>query len=727
MSAPVLYAGLGWAGNGTQSTGMPRVAQGALPLPDMAKVERPYVAHLYDRDMRFKRVLGGGTIKDTVLNKPGLKATQNGGLQPIVLQLAASQPGGNLLVDGGFELSDTLVDVQTSWALGTPGEWALMSTAGDIRRGARALKCTRTGLSGWNYCSTIGRIPVTPGQTYSASWWVKQNAGTRQTHVKVDWYDASGSAIAGGFFMNGTDGALPWTYYTASVIAPPYAVTALFYLMTGYWDGATGTNAQVWWDDAKLVTGTELGDSVALTDVIRLMETGDNTGNILLSGNVDTTPEFAEPGGPRHEINVTPWMAELAGADFNKNYAVPTDPAQFVRDAAALTLHCSTTPISCPDTGLKFAYDFQQSNGLDAVHVAKQMAGANYWYYVDDEGVVWFQPINLAGKPTITLKKGVDYSIKRPIASVDGMKNVIPAMGGSNPGDPGRISSKYDNPTSRKLYGRRVFTPTLSYPTVTDQATLDAIVASLGAQYDVVQRSVEVYLPALGKRLHPGRDGGLTVRFWEPSVEQFQESDEPGIGAYSPNYMLWDAEAVGAGQLIKVGTVPYADLDTTYEADRIAQRVSVVAATAVPIAPVAPPDPITSPPPPPPQAQINVQYNFNCAAGVYGAGLTSIGSVGFTTPRAGVCQFLGQVDARMEVWDNYVGAPRRDVWGQINGIVANPHQELPFGIQRGVYASNSAAGIALPAGTYTAVWFVQVAGSNRLHIYSGWGQVAWTG
>ena len=110
-----------------------------------------------------------------------------------------------------------------------------------------------------------------------------------------------------------------------------------------------------------------------------------------------------------------------------------------------------------------------------------------------------------------------------------------------------------------------------------------------------------------------------------------------------------------------------------------------------------------------------------------GGGLVIVGSVTFTTPRDGTCQVLGAIDARMEAWDNYIAAPRRDVWTDLPTIVTQAHQEMPFGIARVQLASNSASGIAIAAGTYTVSWKVQTTEYNQIHIYSGWGQVVWIG
>lgn len=467
---------------------------------------------------------------------------------------------------------------------------------------------------------------------------------------------------------------------------------------------------------AASVTGLVLGD------VIRLSEQGDNAGTILFSGNVEETPDelAVGAGATHHLIVVTPWVSELGDGFFNQTYATPTDPAQWVRDAVATTAHCSVSPISCPDTGFKFMYDFQNSNPLDAIHVAKQTAGAQWWWFCDAQGVVWFQPVVTANPPTLTLRKGVDYNSKKPTSTIVGQKNKVVAIGGANPGDPGRIQSVYNGATNQALYGVRAMNPTLAYPTVTDQATLDAIVASLGAQFDRVLNTVELTCPALGKRLSPARAGGLTVRFWEPNKESLQETGL-GSGGYSPTFILQDVQVDGPGQTLIVGDIPYADIDTAYEAARVAQRTAVIAATAIPIPPLA-----AQPAP----ATTSVIAKVNATTGIYaaGGGLVTVATKTFTTTLAGVCQVIGALDARMEAWNNYVATPRRSVRAVLSGgIFTGAWQELPFGLARATYDLSSASGLAIPAGTYTVSIQIDTEATNQMHIYSGYVQVVWTG
>lgn len=459
---------------------------------------------------------------------------------------------------------------------------------------------------------------------------------------------------------------------------------------------------------------------IVLGDVIRLSEQGDNSGTILFSGNVETTPVEQLPGSINYLITVTPWVAELGDGYFDQNYSTATDVAQFVRDAVAKTAHCSVSPISCPNSGVTAIYDFQNTNPLDAVHVAKQIAGANFWWWCDAQGVVWFQTVDTTIPPTLTLKKGVDYNRSKPVSTIAGMKNKIVANGGQNPGDPGRISATYDGLTNQGLYGIRAFNPSLAYPQVTDQGTLQAIVNSLGAQLDKVQTQVEVDCLPLGQRLILGRPGGLTVRLLEPAISPLIESGEPFSGAYTPVYIVQDVEVTGAKQKILIGNAPYSDTDPAYEVARIGQRISAVASTALPTPPLMPQ-------PPPPTTVIYGAVHSSTGIFTEGGGVVTIATATFTTPLTGVCQVIGAVDARMEAWDNYVSAPRRAVRATLSsGVFTGSWQELPFGLTRATYDLSSPSGLSLPAGTYTVVIQIDTVEFNQIHVYSGYVQVAVT-
>jgi hypothetical protein len=710
-------------------------------LPAMSKTALPYIAHLYDHNLVFKRTLGGASI----INKPGLKLTQNASYQPITLELATSLSdfSTNLIANPSFEpVHDPAV-----WAIVNAGPEA--ATFFDV---------------------TSGGHPAYDGANFVRVSWVVPNTSTKGLTAPMAWvpgkvyvvsFYARTVSAAGGAI--GQQMALLWGVNPNLVVAdsnPGLTGGWQRYVFRVLW-GATADTALAIsiaspcaaggmdFDAVQVEEGVQPArsprDSIELADVIRLTEAGDNAGTILFSGNVETTPEelAVGAGATHHLIVVVPWGAELGLGYFDHQYITPTiaapadplrdftqgpiDVANFVRDAVDTTAHLSVTPLSCPDTGIVATYDFQDSNPLDAVHVAKQIAGANWWYFTDAEGIVWFQPITL-DVATLTLRKGIDYDSVKPSATIDGMKNLIPINGGSVPGDPGRIKSLYTNTTSQARYGKRAFNPTLAYPQVTDQGTLDQIAASLGALYDREVNTMEVDLPALGLRLSPGRDGGLKVRFRDSAVEPLGGAG--GSGGYSPVFILQDVECIGPGQKLIVGDIPYSDIDTAYEAMRVAQRISAIAATAVLTAPVAPP----ALPPPVPAVVTRVAAKAVVGAHLYamGVGTFTICSANFTTLAAGTVQLNGALDCRMDAWDNYIAAPRRDVWCEIIGGALGATGKgtvtsLPWAITRlTADDGNIINTLALPAGAYTVRWRATTTEYNQLRVYSGYAQAVTT-
>ena len=701
------------------------LTQQSFALPAMSKVQRPYVAHLYDRNLVFKRTLGGATVTQPgLLNKPGLKLTQNGGFQAITLELSAPlAPPMNLLTlnQAGLE-ADT-----TGWAVGA--NCTIAQSAAQAIEGTKSLALTSLA-AGDMFAKTLEGLPgvvVSPNLLYTARAAVRAAVSARSCELIIWWYKASGAYSDIKSQSTGAqlaDSAAGWTVISCTDTAPADAAFAavLVYVI------GTVAGAEVHYADEigfapgalrPWVLGGTVTPGIQLGDVIRLTEDGDNTGAYLFSGNVETVPEQQAPSVTHHQVTVVPWVTELGDGFFNQTYAAPVDVAQWVRDAVATTGHCSVSPVSCPNTGILLAYDFQNTTPLDAIHVAKQAAGANYWYGCDEQGLVWFQPVYTdANHPAmLTLRKGAEAASRNPLVSRAGRMTKIPIVGGNNTGDGSRLKSLYDGSAAAGFV--KAFNPTLSYPSVTNQATLDAIAASLGALYDRDIHTDEVFCPALGLRLTPWRPGGLTARVLEQALEAMQES-VVGVGTYGPTLIVQDVERDGPSQRLFLGEIPFTDIDPSYEAARVAQRTAVIAAPVIITPPLAPSAA-------PPTTIIYGAFSVAPQFPAMGCGLITIGSATFTTPKAGTCQIVGQLDYLQYAWDNYVAAPRRGVRMVLSGaIFTGAYQEGAFGFVRQTFDGSSASGISLPAGTYTVSWQINEVESNQGKIFSGWGQVAVT-
>lgn len=189
------------------------------------------------------------TYSNTVLND-----------NPVAYWRFSDAPDVNFIVDPSFE-SGSLTNVQTVWDLGTPAEFTYATGQDDFVTGTAGLKVTTTRTAaGWNSCVvhtglTIGGssdiFPVIPGEQYYMSCWMKQSAGAKGTHYKVTWFNSSGVGISNYQVLPGHDGLTPWTYFSGTWTVPVGAVYAQLAVMFGYWDGVTGSNAQIWFDNIQ--------------------------------------------------------------------------------------------------------------------------------------------------------------------------------------------------------------------------------------------------------------------------------------------------------------------------------------------------------------------------------------------------------------------------------------------------------------------------------------------
>lgn len=132
-------------------------------------------------------------------------------------------------------------------------------------------------------------------------------------------------------------------------------------------------------------------------------------------------------------------------------------------------------------------------------------------------------------------------------------------------------------------------------------------------------------------------------------------------------------------------------------------------------------------PPPAANTQTLVVNDSVPATGlITSSGIITLQSRSFTLAGAGSIIVEGAIEARMEAWDNTVGAPRREGWVDVSGIVATSHSEWPFGITTVTHSWASAL-TAIAAGTYTARALFQLAGFNQVRVYGGYLRVTFYG
>lgn len=307
-------------------------------------------------------------------------------------------------------------------------------------------------------------------------------------------------------------------------------------------------------------------------DVVRLTEQGGDgllvyTGIINdLQRNVDSKPPFVS-------LLVDPLITELGEAPFNHNYTAVTDIAQMARDAVNQSMHLTYTPQSIPDSGVGAIFNFHATNSLDVFTTIKHIGGPNFWFYVDEYGVVWFQAVNLGGKPAYTLVDG--FSVRKKKSPIASLKNYIIVAGGLKDAaaDGNALYAIYSDPVSQRKYGTRFLSPILYYPAAVDQGTLNVIALTIGTVMNKIRDVIEVTLPTFGNRFLLGRFGGPSIRYWEPSTNPLKEPIN-STGSYSPNYVILDVEMDGPSQKLILGDLPVTADDFKYMIDGTVARLT---------------------------------------------------------------------------------------------------------------------------------------------------------
>ena len=317
------------------------------------------------------------------------------------------------------------------------------------------------------------------------------------------------------------------------------------------------------------------GNLIVITE-----EGGDATGSApagepVIAGWVESVPRTLDVNGWKHEVTITPFVAELGDNKLTKNYTIATDVAQMVRDAVSLCPHLRFTWQSIPNTGITAIYNFSEAPALEVLDHARLIAGTNYSWFVDAIGVVWFQAINTTSSATFTVTPKDFSSLSDNGGDISGLKNYCLVVGAMSSTASAPFTATYSNATSQAQYGLRAVQPPISVPGITDTPTLQNIANTIGGIYDRVINRVTIDLPAFPFRIKLGQPGGATMRYFSPAKYSLVES-ESGTGTYSPTYVVLDVETDGIQQKVTIGDVPLTSAtDVSYQADRLAARMGI--------------------------------------------------------------------------------------------------------------------------------------------------------
>lgn len=329
------------------------------------------------------------------------------------------------------------------------------------------------------------------------------------------------------------------------------------------------------------VTGSG-GTLPANGDIVVLTEQGGD-GNVVWAGTVENMPDdYAET--VKHELSLEYIGLDLDNGFFRSTYSSATDLGQMMRDAVANCTHVWADITSIPNTGITHIFDFSGGDytPYKAADEILRMAGSTYYFFIDPTGRVWFGNSNMAGAATYSLVRGRDYVKRTQSTATKDLRNYVIVVGGIPAGSASPLAATYDNGTlttgwpppapthaQSSQYGVRALSPTLKYPKVLDQGTLNAIANMVGSSLNRVQLQYGLVLDNYGQRISLATATGAIARFIEPSSSMAEAESETGGGTYSANLTIVDLEFDGPTQTIVLSDMP----ETASDLDTLIQRM----------------------------------------------------------------------------------------------------------------------------------------------------------
>lgn len=321
---------------------------------------------------------------------------------------------------------------------------------------------------------------------------------------------------------------------------------------------ANGGYDQITLEVAAPVSGLTQGN------VIRLTELGGPFAGFVYGGVIESFPDTLSSTGTKHEIVVSPLGWELTRVATQLVYTAPVDVAQMVRDAVALTQHCSCDQVSVPPTTGTLAatnggLDFRGQKVNQVLDTARSIAGPQWYWYCDELGRVWFQT---QGSGAVYTFMGGQHYTERVTNGGD-IKDRINRVqvSGSPSASAAPITATY-NGASQSSIGIRALEPPIQLAHCSDSSVISAVAANVGATLDQVWTRVQLKaLPALGiaNERHPGRvhgsqPGGATIRYWEPGVTPLPETG--AVAGYTGPFICQSVDYDGLYQQIEAGSIP---------------------------------------------------------------------------------------------------------------------------------------------------------------------------
>lgn len=161
---------------------------------------------------------------------------------------------------------------------------ANVTMARDLYDAKRGSYCVRVAsvAAGTDGVQNQGLLPVTAGQTYLVSGWVKTELAATDIRICTDWY-ISGVYSTSGLPTPITTSANVWTWFSATVVAPASVNGAKIRCRNVY-----ASAYRAWYDNVRLVLQD---DYIGSGQVLQVTQTPTNaefgvTGKVIPSGSV---------------------------------------------------------------------------------------------------------------------------------------------------------------------------------------------------------------------------------------------------------------------------------------------------------------------------------------------------------------------------------------------------------------------------------------------------------
>ena len=278
-----------------------------------------------------------------------------------------------------------------SGSLGSPADWggtfncSLSVVTTQAHSGTHSLMMSTTAVgSGACYCSgptDTTRISVTPGQTLTASAWVRAGASAESCHISLGFYTSASVFIVAPTSTQVTSSTTAWTQITISSIVPSNAAYANLWLAM---DSITAAGEAHYWDDMTLYLGTPLSTVSSYTP-----------------GSVTWRFQIYTPFG-KPSRTVTAGIAGDVGASVRTNVvpttAVATVPGSWVQITATGPVLPPCIVVQNPDGSINTVTNYYYLYPWISI---AGMAGSEVHYYT--LGMLWNEP------PTYPTLPAYDY------------------------------------------------------------------------------------------------------------------------------------------------------------------------------------------------------------------------------------------------------------------------------------------------------------------------------